>query len=294
MAEAPRTQGDGIIYDRGYRRYAGERAGRASAAWSLFGYSLRRMVGIGKRWTAKILPAFLYLVAFGPILAIIGLRAIFPIPADEGGGYAGLFGLNLIVVLLFAATAAPELLCDDRRQNVLALYFSRAITRGDYLLAKLVALAVLLFSVTALPMLLLYVGNALLDAAPLTYARQNWDVPLRLLGLSALISLFYAAIGLAIAANVDRKGVAAGIFAGVILIGSGVIAAIHSAVTASWRDYLLLLSPGVVGNELTVWILQTASAGGPRPFPSAWYLVSVAGALLICAVLLYRRYLRED
>ena len=295
MADAPRARDAGVIYDRGYRRYEGERAGRTSAIAALFGYSLRRMVGIGKRWTAKILPAFLYLVAFGPILAIIGLRAIFPIPPDPNGGYADLFGLILIVVLIFAATAAPELLCDDRRQGVLALYFSRVITRGDYLLAKLAALAVLLLSVTALPMLLLFLGNALLDAAPLTYVREHWDVPLRLLALSALIALFYAAIGLAIAANVDRKGIAAAIFAGVILIGSGVIAAVYNAVTASWRDYLLLLSPGNVGDELTAWLLETR-AGSPQTSPvnSAWYLVSVLGALLICAVLLYRRYLRED
>ena len=291
MADRPQAMGEGVIYDRGYRRYEGTRAGRASAMQALFGYSLRRMVGIGKRWTAKILPFFLYVIAFGPPIALIGIQAVFGIGGDEGGGYADLFGLSLLVVLVFGATAAPELLCDDRRQGVLPLYFSRAITRGDYLLAKLAALATLLLTVTALPMLLLYVGNVLLADAPLTYARQNLDDPLRLLALSALISVFYAAIGLAIAANIDRKGIAAAVFAGVILVGSGVVAAVFEAVTAGWRDYLLLLSPGEVGAALTRWLLETPPA---RPYSDAWYLVSVLVAVVICAVLLYRRYLRED
>jgi len=44
--------------------------------------------------------------------------------------------LLAFVLLLFAATAGPELLCPDRRQNVLALIFTRPVTRSDYLLAK--------------------------------------------------------------------------------------------------------------------------------------------------------------
>ena len=292
MAET-RAIGEGMLYDRGYRGYEGPRAGRSSAIWALFVYSLRRGVGIGRRWTAKILPAILYLIAFAPVFLVIGLRAVLGPALGEGPGYEETFGILLLVVLIFAATAAPEMLCDDRRLGVLALYFARPIARGDYLLAKLCALAVLLLSVTALPMLIQYAGNVLLASDALGYARDNLDDPLRLLGLSALISLYYSAIALALAAVIDRKGIAAAVFAGVVLIGGGVIAAIHEILTASWRDYLTLLSPIGVGDNLTTWILQVATEA-PPPYARAWFLVSVLAAVLICAVVLYRRYLRED
>jgi ABC-2 type transport system permease protein len=282
-----------MLYDRGYRGYDGPRAGRASAIWALFVYSLRRAVGIGRRWTAKILPAILYLIAFAPVFLVIGLRAVLGPALGEGPGYEETFGILLLVVLIFAATAAPELLCDDRRLGVLALYFARPISRGDYLLAKLGALAALLLSVTALPMLIQYAGNVLLASDAPGYARDHAGDPLRLLALSGLIALYYAAIALAIAAVIDRKGIAAAVFAGVVLIGGGVIAAIHEILTASWRDYLTLLSPIGVGDNLTAWILR-ATTETPSPYPRAWFLVSVLAAVLICAVVLYRRYLRED
>src|SRR5688572_12040157 len=126
MAET-RAIGEGMIYDRGYRGYDGPRAGRASAVWALFVYSLRRSIGIGKRWTAKILPIALYLIAFGPVLLVVGLRVILGPLLEDGPDYGAIFGLLTLVVLIFGATSAPELLCDDRRQGVLPLYFSRVI-----------------------------------------------------------------------------------------------------------------------------------------------------------------------
>ncbi|MFN8511900.1 MAG: ABC transporter permease subunit [Thermomicrobiales bacterium] len=293
MADA-RAMGEGVLYDRGYRGYDGPRAGRASAIWALFVYSLRRAVGIGRRWTAKILPIFLYLVAFGPVLLFIGLRVILGSLLENGPDYGNIFGILTLVVLIFGATAAPEMLCDDRRQGVLPLYFSRTITRGDYLLAKLGALAVVLLSVTALPMLLMFVGNILLASDLTGYARDNADDLWRLIALSLLVSVFYAAIALAIAANVDRKGVAAAIFAGVFLVGTGLVAAVRENIAWSGRDYVLLASPGRVAEGLTSWIFPPEVQENPPPFNGAWFLISVLVVVVVCGVLLYRRYLRED
>ena len=90
---------------------------------------------------------------------------------------------------------------------------------------------------------LLTPGPSMLASDALGYVRDNLGDPFRLLGLSALISLYYSAIALALAAVIDRKGIAAAVFAGVVLIGGGVIAAIHEILNTSWRDYLTLLSP---------------------------------------------------
>jgi ABC-2 type transport system permease protein len=293
MADA-RAMGEGVLYDRGYKGYDGPRAGRASAVWALFLYSLRRGVGIGRRWTAKILPIFLYLFAFGPILLIIGLRVILGPALEAGPDYGGIFWVFELVVLIFGATAAPEMLCDDRRLGVLPLYFSRTITRGDYLLAKLGALAVLLLSVSALPLLLFFVSNILQASDPLDYARDHLGDLFRLLALCGLVALFYASIALAIAAVIDRKGIAAAIFAGIFLIGSLLIEVIQELVAARVADYLSLISPNGVSAGLTTWIFPPEQRESQPPFHEAWYLASVLVLVALSGVLLYRRYLREE
>jgi ABC-2 type transport system permease protein len=292
MADA-RALGESVIYDRGYKGYDGPRAGRASAVWALFLYSLRRAVGIGRRWTAKILPIFLYLFAFGPILLLTGLRVILGDVVGAGPDYGGIFWVFELAILIFGATAAPELLCDDRRLGVLPLYFSRTITRGDYLLAKLGALAALLLSLSALPLTLYFVSNVLLASDPLDYARDHPGDLVRVIALCALVSVFYASIALAIAAVIDRKGIAAAVFAGVFLIGSLLIGIVQELVATRVADYLSLVSPNGVSAGLVGWIFPPEGRPAP-PFADAWYLVSVLVVVAVCGALLYRRYLREE
>ncbi|HLI52166.1 MAG TPA: hypothetical protein VKU87_10235, partial [Thermomicrobiaceae bacterium] len=120
----------GEVFDRGYQHYTGARLGRGGAIRSLIGYSIRRALGVKKRWTAKIIPILLYAAAFLPTIVIIGIRA-FIAPRSEqlasGFNYSTLYTSLSIILLIFAATSAPEMLCDDRRENTLALYFSRPI-----------------------------------------------------------------------------------------------------------------------------------------------------------------------
>ena len=130
MAEPQRY---GEVYDRGYQHYDGERLGRKHAFGALIRYSIQRSLGIKKRWTAKIVPIIIYVAAAGSVLIMIGIEAFI----DEATmNYAEFFTILLFPLIgLFVATTAPEMLCSDRRENVLALYFSRA-----YLATRLRAL----------------------------------------------------------------------------------------------------------------------------------------------------------
>ena len=46
-----------------------------------------------------------------------------------------------IVILVFAVVITPELLCPDRRDRTLTLYFSTAVSRFEYVLGKFLAAA---------------------------------------------------------------------------------------------------------------------------------------------------------
>ncbi|HBY46393.1 MAG TPA: hypothetical protein DEG70_09105, partial [Chloroflexi bacterium] len=135
----------GEVYDLGYKHYDGERLGRAHAIRALIVWSMKRGLGIRKRWTSKIMPALLYVAAYSPALIVAGILAFLPTQVDFS--YGSLAGFISMALLIFAAGLAPEMLSDDRRENVLALYLARAITPVNYLLAKIAAMIILMATI---------------------------------------------------------------------------------------------------------------------------------------------------
>ena len=119
------------------------------------------------------------------------------------------------ILLVFVALTAPDIVCPDRRQHVLPLLFARPLTGVDYVLAKVGAMFAILFAFSFLPQVVLFVGQMLVsDDGALRYARDNaevmWQVPVAV----ALLSLFYASIGVAVASLTSRR-----IIAGASIIG---------------------------------------------------------------------------
>src|SRR5688572_15319211 len=135
----------GEIYDRGYKHYDGPRLGRGHAIWALVRYSIKRAMGIKKSWTAKVIPILLYTAVAIPVAVAIGLSAFVP---DFNWTYTDFFVFIFTIEAIFVATITPEMVCGDRRENVLSLYFSRAISRADYVVAKLGATALLTLSIS--------------------------------------------------------------------------------------------------------------------------------------------------
>ncbi|MFW6075204.1 MAG: ABC transporter permease subunit, partial [Chloroflexota bacterium] len=206
-----RVQPYGEVFDRGYQHYTGPRLGRGYAIRRLMIFSIRRGLGIKKRWTAKIIPIILYLISYAPALLIVGILAF--VPADEltGLGVDSLYGVLETVILVFAAALAPEMLCDDRRERTLQLYFSRPLTPVDYLLAKVLAMGVLMSTVIFGPPMLLFLGLMLTSDSPGSYLIDNFSDVLKITSYGVMVSMFFAAIALTVALFTVRKGVAAAI-----------------------------------------------------------------------------------
>ena len=128
------------LEDTRYARYDGVRRAPWLAVISLARWSAFGALGARKSWRAKFLPVTLTLIAFLPAFAVLAIRAIvgqdfaddFPelIPYRQ---YLTEIGLD---VTIFAAILCPELLCPDRRDNVLSLYLSTAVGRFTYVAGK--------------------------------------------------------------------------------------------------------------------------------------------------------------
>jgi ABC-2 type transport system permease protein len=293
--EQPIQQPYGEVFDRGYQHYAGERLGRRHAVRALIIYSIKRGLGIKKKWTAKVLPIILYIIAFIPALIITGLLAF--LPADELGiSYDDLYANIQLVILIFAAALAPEMLADDRRDNVLALYFSRPLTRWDYLGAKIGAMGILMGTIVLGPPLLLFLGFILNADSPVSYFFNNLEDLLQIGSFSILLAAVFAALGLIIAQFTTRKGIAAAVLIVGTLLLSGLANGFAEALNdQSWRGYLLFLSPFDYLIAVRSWIFdEPYPMSEDTDIPGILYLIYAAAIVAGAMYLMHRRYETEE
>lgn len=215
----------GAVYDRGYRPYEGRRGGRRSATAALYRTSLRRAIGLRRPWRQKVAPAVLLGISVVPAVINVGIAYLTRDTPAEGFRfitYREYLGVSS-ALLLFVALVAPDIVCPDRRQHVLPLIFARPLTGRDYALAKVAAIFTCVFAFAFLPQVVLYVGQVLVAKnGALDYLRHNtavlWQVPIA----AAVLALFYAVLGVAVASLSGRRMVAGATILGVTLVSSTV------------------------------------------------------------------------
>jgi ABC-2 type transport system permease protein len=218
----------GAVYDRGYRPYEGPRGARGAATFALYKASIRRALGLRRSWRQKVAPFVLLGIATIPAIINVGIGYVTRnevIDRVEIVTYREYVGYSS-TLLLFVALVAPDVVCPDRRQHVLPLMFARPLTGVDYVVAKVGAIATILFAFSFLPQVLLFVGNMLVSDSALTYFRGHLDVLWKVPVSIALLALYYAIVGVAIAAMTDRRIVAGAAVIGLFLvtsIASGII-----------------------------------------------------------------------
>jgi ABC-2 type transport system permease protein len=200
----------GVIHDLGYRRYEGERLGRVQITRALYWHSLRSAFGIGRGAKAKILPVIAFVALCLP--AVVNAVTVARGNPRQINYDTYIFQLRVLVMIIFAAAQAPELVSRDLRSHVLPLYFSRPLRRGDYPLAKYAALTTACLAMIEIPLLLLYVGTiASAKGGSAVWSETRALIPGLLVGV--MWAVLMAAIGLALASLSGRRAYATGIVA---------------------------------------------------------------------------------
>jgi len=288
----------GSIFDLGYHGYDGPRLGRRHAIATLFAHSLKWTFGIGRGGRAKVAPFALAGLTLLPALLAVGIRALAGPAAERVTPITPQNYLTFVQTLIafFVTAQAPELLGRDQRHHVLTLYFSRALERTDYALAKYGALVCALTIVLLAPQAVLLLGivfasidlgAGLGEALPL--------VPPILLS-TVVAAAFFSGIGLVIAAFTPRRAFASGAIVATFLVLSGVVSVI--VLRGGLRDplrYVALLDPYALLDGLASTLFGTASRNvtvtrsGIDPGIFAVGACAVAVATLIALVLRYRR-----
>jgi ABC-2 type transport system permease protein len=281
---------DAEIRDVRYGTYAGERRGRGAAVLSLARWGALRSLGARRGWKAKAVPITLILLALAPAVIVLGVRALF---ADQTGidltdalpfsGYQAIIG---VVILLFAGITTPELLCPDRRDGLLQLYFSTAVSRGEYLAGRVIGAIAPLLLVTLVPMLVLYVGILVFEEHPVGYLEENWAELPRIAAAGVILAVYYGLVGLAVSSLTGRRAFAIGGYL-LLLVAPTVLAGLlQEASTGAEELDLVSLSTLPIG--FAGELFPDASDDIPNSLGefAVAYLVVVAAAVVV----LLRRY----
>jgi ABC-2 type transport system permease protein len=240
----------GEIYDLGYRNYEGPRLGRWYVVRSLTALSLRHTFGFGRGVGPKVI-AF-SLIAFTLIPALVQVALGVLVPEDfEFVRPEEYYGFVQVIIILFVAAMASELVGNDRRNNVLPLYFSRPLERSDYVFAKVTALTLGLQALTLVPQMLMFLGNWLGAADQSEWLSDNIsDLP-AIIASALLVSAEFAAIAIVIATFASKRAFALVGILGAMLVSSIVTGVLSDFLPLGAARVVMLLSPIYVTRAVT-------------------------------------------
>jgi ABC-2 type transport system permease protein len=241
----------GVIHDLGYQRYDGPRLGRAGIIRALCWHSLRSAFGIGRGAKAKVVPILTFVIMCLPAVAnAVAVAQGQPraIPYDTY-----IFQLRVIVMIIFIAAQAPELVSRDLRSHVLAMI--------------------------DIPVILLYLGTVTQSHGGSAIWHQTRAlIPGLLVGLMWAVTL--AAIGLFLASLSGRRAYSTGTIA-IYFFLSWILAEILYSVSTAPGHPLRggpvattgarlsgLVSPFTVVDGVRQWLGGTSR--GPIPPPGSY------------------------
>jgi hypothetical protein len=136
--------------------------------------------------------------------------------------------------------AGAGMICNDFKNNLMEIYFSKPLTWRDYALGKLLTLVLVGLGFTAFPAIVLVIQHNLLAPGWDTLAEtRGW--PVQILAFSLVIVVPIALGVLACSALLQSQHYA-GITAFMILVANGVMAGLLAAALQN-KNYLLLSFP---------------------------------------------------
>jgi ABC-2 type transport system permease protein len=287
-----------VIHDIGYRHYDGPRLGRPYAIRSLYLHNLRAAYGLGRPLKSKIMPFLLFAIMLLPAAISVAVTAL---ASSIGGGQS----INLIryesyaiylqpLIAIFLAAQSPVLASRDLRFHVLPLYFSRQLSRLDYVLAKFGALATALMILLATPVTILFIGALATQQKHLGTHALHYAAAL---GGCLILAMVLAAIGLLVAAFTPRRGLGVTAVMAVYLVSTAAVGAVQGIAEDQTKFTLArwagIFTPFDLVDGVQVWALRVKHSA-PEPPPAglggAVFALTCVAIVAGSLALLYLRF----
>lgn len=197
------------------------------------------------------------------------------------------------LMVLIVGIAAPPLISHDVRSRAFLIYFSRPITRLEYMLGKMGTVMFFMAIITTLPALLLYVAGVMLSAST-SVMLATWDLPLRILVASVVLSVPTTAIALMFSSITTESRIASFSWFAMWVLGHVIYNVVLSFSAVSSRRFdpesfepgwRVLLSPYHTLGVVQSWIFGLETKGSPV-VPAMVLLTIVT---VVSLAVLYRR-----
>ena len=252
------------VYRRGYQRYQGKIEGRWTRFLALPRFSWKKMfqqrLVVLLLVAAMIWPllcaAFIYISNNADLLK--AAQAFGSFLKVDGSFFITFMSVQKIFAVFLAALTGPGLIAPDVANNALQLYFSRPLTRLDYVLGRLAALMGLLSLITWIPGLVLFLMQASMAGGGWGFA--NWRLGFGTFAGFLCWILLVAMAALASSAWVKLRVIAGGLILGFFFILSGIATMINGVFRDTWGH---LLNPSWTVERIAYALTGVETSDGP-------------------------------
>ncbi|MDA1233140.1 MAG: ABC transporter permease subunit [Planctomycetota bacterium] len=188
------------------------------------------------------------------------------------------------LLIPIVAILAPPMISQDFRSRAFLLYFSRPLTKVQYIVGKAATISLYLLFVTMFPALLLYVVGVLLSP-DISVLYATWDLPLRVMLASFVIVIPCTALGLMLSSLTTESRYATFSWFAVWILGHLTYVVIRSVASPGDSSMVQCFSLYETFNDLSSWILDPKL--GVTHMETRFILLAVLTA--VCTAVLYRR-----
>ncbi len=278
------------VHKRGYQRYQGPLTGRWTRlvwlprfAWQ--GLMQERLISkifmVALFWPVACL-SFVYLSNQSDLLAGFGPELADFVRIDSEF-FVNFMNVQATFAVILAAFAGPGLIAPDLANGGLALYFSRPLSRSDYVITRMLVLAGVLSPVTWIPGLLLFGLQS--GMAGWNWFSGNWMLGVGVFVGFLLWIVVVSLIAMASSAWVRWRMVAGALVVGVFFVLAGAATFTNQVLRVEWA---VIFNPSHAMNQIWRSMLGAEAMSGPG---AGACLVSI-GAMAAVMILVLERKLR--
>lgn len=232
------------VYKRGYQRYNGPLTGHWTRLLAFPRFAWSRLLGqrlVIVALVASIIPVmvaatFIYLSNHLELWRGLGMGEAAELLEINGSFFLIFTNVQAIIAVIVAALTGPGLIAPDLANGGLPLYFSRPLTRRDYVLARLIVLAGLLSLLTWVPGMLLFLMQS--SMAGWDWALRNWNIATGIVGGHLIWILLVSLVALASSAWVKWRIIAGALILALFFVSSGAGVVINAVFRERWGLYL--------------------------------------------------------
>jgi len=269
------------IYDLSYRHWSGAWTSHPYRWWVITRQGIK-LLGRKRRFLVLMILSALPFLVRCVMLYLSTVLGRIPLLTINAKFFEDFLSQQMFFVFIIAIYAGAGLIANDLKANALQIYFSKPITRRDYVMGKLGVLFFFLALPTLVPGMLLFF-LAVLFKSDASFLEQNYWVPASVLGYSLLIIATYSVVMLAVS-SLSKSSRFAGIVFAALFFFSRIFYQILSVVLRSTRVAWVSL-----GNNLTQigdYLFQVS----PQYQSPLWLSAMVLGLLMLGSVwLLHHR-----